>query len=55
MIELTEETLDIMLTCQTELDWEVYYNGIGVLMDNGEVLKHEPWTSDEFTFAFVDD
>lgn len=55
MIELTNETQNIMIDCQIALDWEVYYNGIGVLMDNGEVLKHEPWASDEFTFTFVDD
>lgn len=46
MIELTNETLNIMIDCRIALDWEAYCNGIGLLMDSGEVLKYEPWVSD---------
>lgn len=49
MTELTNETQNIMIDCQIALDWEVYYNGSGLLLDNGEVVKYEPWVSEERT------
>lgn len=46
MIELTNETQNIMIDCQIALDWEAYCNGMGVLMDNGEIQKYDPFVND---------
>ena len=47
MFTQNADTLNIFLDCKIAIDWEAYCNGMGVLMPNGEVLKYEPWTSDE--------
>lgn len=47
MFTLNADTLNIFLDCKIALDWEAYCNGIGLLLDNGEVVKHEPWVSEE--------